>query len=198
MSGPVDGVGRITIPYTVSGQSHECRMYVSDPTLAGSVWNIDIHPSIGGVNDWADAAQALADSISFMLPTGTTVGSALLEEYSATGWLPRDTASVTLTNLTGGASLAAQITLTLRALDFTRPKIVVMDVNNPGPLAFTSPTAGGANVDGFVDQFLGSSATWPRTWAFMTTMHGIFLLPDSFVRATITYNKKLAEERGLK
>lgn len=198
MSGPVDGVGRITIPYTVSGQSHECRMFVADPTLAGSDWVVDLHPDIGGTAVWTNAAQGLADAISYMLPTGTTVGSALLEEYSATGWLPRDTTSVTLTNLSGSIAPAAEITLTLRALDFTRPKIVLLDVNNPGPLAFTSPTAGGANVDGFIDPFLGDSVISGRPWAFMTTMHGIFLLVDSFVRSTITYNKQLAKRRGLK
>src|SRR4029453_1378445 len=98
MSGPTIGIGRITIPYTVDGLPHVSRMYVSDPTLSGSTWTIGVRPDLGGTADWADAAQSFATTLSNILETGTSVGSALLEEYSATGWLPRDTVAVTLPN----------------------------------------------------------------------------------------------------
>lgn len=198
MSGPTTGVGRIVIPYTVSGFDHVCRMYVANPTLSGSDWVIDKHSSIGGTGLFSDAAQGLAEFMSSALATGVTPGTALLEEWSPTGWLPRDTATVTFPALNGGTSFATQLTLTLRADDFTRPKIVLMEVNNPGPLAFPSPTSGGANIDGFIDGFLESGTGANRPWVYMTTMHEIELLDDSFVRSTITYNEQLARKRGLK
>lgn len=197
MSGPVTGIGRITIPYTVTALTHECRMYVWNPTLAGSQWNIDIRPDVGGVADWTLAAQGLADAISFLLATGVTAGTASLEELSGTGWLPRDTTTVTLTNLAGSSSLATQATLTLRDENFTRPKIVVMEINQAGPFKLTSPAAGGANFDGFIDAFLGTSSVAQRPWFFMVNQHGHFLLDNSFVSTTVTYNRKLRRARGL-
>ena len=197
MTEPTAGVGRITIPYAVSGFNHECRMYVSNPTLSGGTWVIDFHPDVGGTSNWASAAQGLADAISWNLGTGTTPGTVLLEEYSATGWLPRDTTTVTLTNLASSPQLASQATLTLRALDFTRPKIVVMEGNFTPPAKINSPTGGGGNQDAWIDGFLGTSSTSGRPWAFMTTMHGIFLLEESFVSATATFNRKLRRARGL-
>lgn len=197
MSGPTTGVGRITIPYTVSGFEHVCRMFVANPTLSGSDWVIDKHSSIGGTGLFSDAAQGLAEFMSSALATGTTPGTALLEEWSPTGWLPRDTATVSFGLLNGSANLATQVTLTLRADDFTRPKIVLMECNNPGPLKLNSPTGGGANLDGFIDGFLESGTGANRPWVYMTTMHEIELLDDSFVSTTITYNKLLRRARGL-
>lgn len=197
MSEPTTGIGRITIPYTVSGMDHDCRMYVANPTLSGAVWRIDANPSVGGTVDWADAAQSFSASISYILATGTTVGAALLEEYSATGWLPRDTATVTMPNLTGSAKLASQCTLTLRVSDFSRPKIVVMEINDQPPLSIDSPTGGGAVMDSFIAEFLSTGALAARPYHVMTNMHEFFLLEDPFVSASLTYNKKLRRARGL-
>jgi len=197
MSGPLLGIGRITVPYTVSGRTHSLRMYVNSPTLAGSTWEIDVRPSVGGTIDWADAAESLANAMSSMLATGVTPGTALLEEYSSTGWLPRDTATVTFPNLTGSSSLASQFTLSLRDSNFTRPKIVLMEVNNPGPLKFTAPDAGGANVDAFVAEFLNTGVTTNRPWFVMANMHGHFLQEEPFISATITYNHRMRKVRGL-
>lgn len=197
MSGPSLGIGRITIPYTVSGIEHVLRMYVSNPSLAGSTWEIDVRPSVGGTIDWADAAESLANAMSSMLATGVTPGTALLEEYSSTGWLPRDTATVTFPNLTGGTSLATQVTLTLRDSNFTRPKIVLMEVNNPGPLKFNAPDAGGANFDAYFAEFLNTGSTANRPWFVMTNQHGFFLQESPYISATVTYNAKLERARGL-
>jgi len=197
MSGPTIGIGRITIPYTVSGLIHVCRMFVDNPTAAGAVWNIDLHPDIGGVADWTAAAQGLADHISSALATGTTPGTAVLEEYQSTGWVPRASVAVTFPNLAGSPNPASQITLTLRSSNFTRPKIVLMEGNAIAPTKFTSPTGGAGGLDGFIDGFLGTSVTSGRPWAFMVNMHGFFLLSSSFVSVTTTYNRKLRRARGL-
>ena len=197
MSEPTIGVGRITIPYLVSGLEHVCRMFVDNPTAAGATYNIGLHPSIGGTADWTGAAQGFADAISSALATGVTPGTALLEEYSATGWIPRDTVAVTFPNLAGNSALASQNTLTLRAMDFTRPKIVLMEVNQDPPYKYNTPTGGPGGLDGMIDPFLGSSSVSGRPWAFMTTMHGIFLLEDDFVSVTGTFNRKLRRARGL-
>lgn len=197
MSGPTLGIGRISIPYTVNSLTHVLRMYVSNPTLSGADWVVDLHPSIGGTSVWTTAAQGLADAFSYIQDGGAAPGTALLEEYASTGWLPRDTASVTLTNKTGTAVLTSQCTLTLRATDYTRPKIVVMEGTLAAPQKITSPTGGSAAADSFIDPFLGSSSVVGRPWAFMTTMHGAFLLSASFVSATVTLNRKLRRARGL-
>lgn len=197
MSEPTIGVGRITIPYTASGLDHVCRMFVDNPTLGGGTWSIGINPVLGGTGDWADAAQGFAEAISSGLATGVTPGTALLEEYSATGWLPRDTTTVTFPNLAGSVALASQITLTLRALDFTRPKIVLMEANQAPPFKYNTPTGGPGGLDGMIDPFLGSSSVALRPWFFMTTMHGIFLLEEDFVSVTGTFNRKLRRARGL-
>lgn len=195
MSEPTTGVGRITIPYTVSGFTHEARMYVDNPTLSGSDWVINKHSSIGGTGLFSDAAQGFAEFVSSILATGVTPGTALLEEYSATGWLPRDTATVSLGLLAGNSNLAGQITLTLRAADFTRPKIVVMEPNQVLPFRFSNPTAGPGGLDGFIDGFLQSGTGANRPWVYMRTMHGIELLDDSFISVSGTYNQKLENAR---
>ena len=197
MSGPTIGIGRISIPYTASGLTHVCRMFVENPTAAGADYNIDLHPDIGGVSDWEVAAQGLADHLSSALATGTTPGTAILEVYSATGWVPLASVAVTFPNLAGNLNSAMQITLTLRSSNFTRPKIVLMEGNAVAPTKFTSPTGGAGGLDGFIDGFLGTSATAGRPWAFMTNMHGFFLLSASFVSVTTTYNRKLRRARGL-
>jgi len=84
MSGPALGIGRITIQYTVSSFPHVCRMYVTNPTLSGADWVVDARPSVGGTLPWDDAAEHLSQTISHILPTGTTPGTALLEELSST------------------------------------------------------------------------------------------------------------------
>lgn len=197
MSGPTIGMGRITIPYTVSSLTHECRMYVDNPTLVGAAWLIGVRPDVGGTSDWADAAQNLSETISYILPTGTTVGTAVLEEYFATGWVPRATVAVTMPNVSGSVALAGQTTLTTRADNFTRPKIVVMEMNNPAPLKITSPTGGGANYDGFIGEFLITGTLPARPYLVMTNMHGFFLSTSPFVSTTLTYNRKLRRARGL-
>lgn len=197
MSEPTIGVGRITIPYTVDGLQHDCRMYVGNPTLTGSDWVVDKHSSIGGTGLFSDAAQGLCEFISFGLETGTTPGTALLEEYSATGWLPRDTATVTFANLSGGAFPATQLTLTLRAFDFTRPKIVLMEHNQNAPFKYSSATGGSGTLDAMIDGFLESGTGANRPWVYMVTMHGIELLDDSFVSVSSTINEKVRRQRGL-
>jgi cytosine/adenosine deaminase-related metal-dependent hydrolase len=197
MSAPNIGIGRIAIPYTVSGLTHVSRMYVTGLALVGSTWEIDVRPTPGGAIDWADAAESLANAMSSMLATGVTPGTALLEEYSSTGWLPRATAAVTFPNLSGSTATASQLTLTLRDTAFKRPKFVLMEVNNPGPLKFTNPTAGGANLDAFFAEFLNVGVTANRPWFVMTNMHESYLQEEPFVSATITYNRKLRRARGL-
>lgn len=197
MSEPTIGIGRITIPYTVSGLEHVCRMFVENPTAAGADYNIGLHPSIGGVADWETAAQSFADALSYSLATGVTPGTAVLDEYTATGWIPKATVAVTFPNLSGNSALAGQITLTLRAMDFTRPKIVLMEPNQALPFKYNTPTGGPGGLDGLIDPFLGSSSVSGRPWAFMTTMHGFFMLVDDFISVTGTYNRKLRRARGL-
>lgn len=197
MSGPSIGIGRITIPYTVSGLNHVSRMYVTQPALAGSVWEIEVRPSVGGNIDWADAAEALANCMSSALPTGATPGTALLEEYSATGWLPRSTAAVTFPNLAGSANLAMQITLTLRDSNFTRPKQVLMEGNQVAPAKYTTPTGGAGGLDGYIAEFLNTGSTANRPWFVMTNQHGFFLQESPFVSVTLTFNRKLRRARGL-
>jgi len=197
MSGPSTGIGRITQPYTVSGLTHVCRMYVANPTLSAGTWRIDANPLVGGNADWADAADSFAATLSYMLATGVTPGTALLEEYSATGWLPRDTHTTTFPNLSGSTSQASQLTLTLRDSNFTRPKIVLMEVNNPGPLKFNNPGDGGANVDDFIEEFLASGSLSVRPYHMMVNQHEFFLQDDPFVSATITYNHRIRKARGL-
>lgn len=197
MSGPSLGIGRITVPYTVSGLTHVLRMYVANPTLAGSTWEIDVRPSVGGTIDWADAAESLANAMSSALATGVTPGTAVLEEYSSTGWLPRATAAVTFPNLSGNVNLAAQMTVTLRDSNFTRPKIVLMEHNQPAPTKFTSPTGGSGGADAFIAEFLNTGSTANRPWFVMTNQHGFFLQESPFVSFTTTYNRKLRRARGL-
>lgn len=197
MSGPLLGIGRITIPYVVSGLTHVLRMLVDNPTLSGSDWIVDKRPDIGGTGLFSDAAQGLAEFMSSALATGVTPGTALLEEYSATGWLPRDTATVTFPNLAGNSNLAGQITLTLRDTNFTRPKIVLMEPNQTLPFKFLSPTGGAGGLDGFIDGFLEGGTGANRPYVYMVNQHGFFLQENSFVSVTGTYNRKLRRARGL-
>ena len=197
MSGPSIGIGRITIPYNVSGLPHDCRMFVDSPTLSGSDWLIGVRPDVGGTMDWADAAQNLSEALSNILPTGTTVGSAKLEEWSATGWLLHATVSVTMPNLAGSAKLASQETVTLRSSVNTRPKIVVMEMNQDPPFKLTSPTAGAGGNDAFLGEFLISGTLPARPYLVMVDHHGFFLTSSPFVSATATFNRKLRRARGL-
>lgn len=197
MPTPEIGMGRITVPYTVSGLTHVCRMYVANPTLSGADWVIDARPSVGGTLPWDDAAEHLSQTISSILATGTTPGTAVLEEYFSTGWVPRATASVTMPNLAGSANLAAQMTLSLRDTNFTRPKIVVMEGNQVSPSKITTPTGGAGGMDAFVAEFLSTGTLGARPWIVMVNMHGFFLETNPFISATWTYNRKLRRARGL-
>lgn len=197
MSGPTIGIGRITIPYTVNGLTHVTRMYVANPTLVGSDWVIDVRPSIGGTVVWTAAADHLAETMSNILATGVTPGTALLEEYSATGWLPRATDSVTFPNLAGNSNIAAEMISTFRDSNFTRPKIVVMEMNQIAPFKSTSPTGGAGGQDAFIAEFLSTGSLTARPWVVMTNQHGFHLATDPFVSFTTTYNRKLRRARGL-
>lgn len=197
MSGPTLGIARITQPYTVSGLTHVCRMYCTNPQLVAGVWRVDARPSLGGDANWEAVADSFAATLSYMLATGVTPGTALFEELSSTGWLPRDTHTTTFPNLSGSTATASQMTLTLRDTNFTRPKIVLMEVNNPGPLKFTSPGAGGANVDDFIEEFTSAGSLSANPYAMMVNQHEFFLQDSPFVSATITYNRKIRRARGL-
>lgn len=197
MSGPSVGIGRITIPYTVNGLNHVTRMYVSNPTLVGSDYVIDVRPSIGGTVVWTAAADHLAEAMSNILATGVTPGTALLEEYTGTGWVPLSTDSVTFPNLSGNSNLAAEMVTTFRDSNFTRPKIVVMEMNQTAPTKFTSPTGGAGGQDAFIAEFLSTGSLTARPWVVMTNQHGFFLAANPFISFTTTYNRKLRRARGL-
>lgn len=197
MSGPALGIGRITVPYTISALTHESRMYVTNPTLSGSDWVIDRRPSVGGTVNWEDAAQDYADAISYLMPAGVGAGTALLEELSSTGWLLRATVAVTLPNASAGVNVATQVTLTLRDTNFTRPKIVVMEGNEPAPQKITAPAGGSATFDSFVAEFLSTGSGAARPYVVMVNQHEFFLAENPFVSAVITLNRKLRRARGV-
>jgi len=197
MSGPTVGIGRIVIPYTVSGLTHVCRMYVSNPTLSGGNWVIDLNPDYGGTSAWTNFADGLAAAMSSCLATGVTPGTAILEELLGTGFVPRDTHAVTFPNLSGNTNFASEITLTLRDRNFTRPKIVLMECNQVAPAKYTSPTGGAGGLDAFIDPFLGSTVVAAAPYQAMVNHHEFFLLNSSFVSVTLTYNRKLRRARGL-
>lgn len=197
MSEPTIGVGRITIPYTASGLNHVARMYVANPTLTGAVYNIDNRPSLGGTVLWSTAAQHFAETLSNILATGVTPGTALLEEYFSTGWIPLATATVTFPNLSGNVLVAGEMIMTLRASDFTRPKMVTMEHNQIAPFKTTSPTGGAGGQDAYVSQFLSTGTLGARPWIVMTTMHGVHLATNPFISFTTTFNRKLRKARGL-
>lgn len=197
MSGPSIGIGRITVPYTVVGLTHACRMYVSNPTLSGGQWVIDQRPGAGTPILWSAAASDLAAAMSSCLATGVTPGTALLEEFSATGWLPRDTAAVTFPNLSGNTNAASQLTITFRDTNFTRPKIVLMEHNQTAPTKYTSPTGGAGGLDAMIGEFLSTGSGTARPYLVMTNQHEFFLQTSPFVSVTTTYNRKLRRARGL-
>lgn len=196
MSGPALGIGRITIPYTVSGLTHESRVYCYNPQSSGGSWVIDLRPSVGGTINWGIAADAYSQTLSHILGTGVTVGTAVLEEWSSTGWLLRATGTVTMPNLSGPLTLAAQTTMTLRDTNFTRPKIVVMETNVPPPAKYSSPLAGGATYDAFHAEFLSTGTLGGKPYDWMTNQHGFFLSTSPFVSTRLTYNRKLERARG--
>jgi hypothetical protein len=172
-------------------------MYVDSPTLSGSDWVINKRPSVGGTVDWKDAANDLASAISYVLATGVTPGTALLEEYAATGWLPRDTFAVSFPNLAGNINFASEMTVSLRDSNFTRPKIVVLEVNQIAPFKSTSPTGGAGGQDSFITEFLSTHVGAAAPWVTMVNMHGFFLAENPFISFTTTYNEKLERARGL-
>lgn len=197
MSGPTIGIGRISVPYTVSGLTHVTRMYVSTPTLSGGTYVITKRPSIGGTNNWVSAAEDFAKALSYVLAVGTTPGNAVLEEYSATGWLPLASTPVTFPNLNGTPFLAGQLTMTLRDSNYTRPKIVIMEGSQPPPNKFTSPTGGSGDQDNFVAQFQSGGSLSFLPWAFMVNQHDFFLQTNPYISLTLTFNRKLRRARGL-
>jgi len=197
MSGPSIGIGRITVPYTASGLVHVSRMYVSNPTLSGSDWVIDKRPDVGGTVVWEDAANDYASAISNVLATGVTPGTAVLEEYTATGWIPRATFAPSFPNLAGNVNPAAEMVVTLRDTNFTRPKIVVMEHNQIAPTKYTSPTGGAGGADNFIAEFLSTHVGAAAPYVVMVNQHGFFLNTSPFISFTTTYNRKLRRARGL-
>jgi hypothetical protein len=172
-------------------------MYVANPTLVGMDYLIDKRPSNPGAESWQTAAQHLAETVSFILPTGTTPGTALLEEFTGVAWIPLATVSVTFPNLAGGVNLASQLTLSLRDSNFTRPKVVVMEQNQGAPFKTVSPTGGSGGADSFVAEFTSGGTLGARPWIVMVNQHGFFLATAPFISFTTTYNRKLRRARGL-
>lgn len=197
MPTPITGQGRISIPYTVTGLVHTAQYYVAAPTLAAGVYSIPLRPSVGGAATFAVCADALAANMSITLEIGTTAGDAVLSIFDGTLWNPVASEVVGLTQLVGTATLASQLTVTLRDEQFHHIKPTVMECNQPTPNHFESATGGSPSLDGFIQEFTQNFTFPTPPFYFVQSIWGQYIRVSPFVATTITYNRKLRKARGL-
>lgn len=188
MPAQATGAGRIKIPYVPSSVDHVFQMFVGEITGSGPGFSIPKRPEVGGTGDWRDAAQDLADTLSYVLPTGTVFGSAVLEQFDGLAYLPIGSVTVTAANLNGGAFGATGATASFHDQAFHVMKPIVFDVNIAAPFRFLTPTGGNGNFDNYLKEFTEDFTLTDAPYLYMQSSWGEFIREGGFIACTNDLN----------
>lgn len=199
MSTPLSATGRIVIPYTVSNLLHQAHFYVRNPTLVGSVYQINSRATDANDTLWTDAADGLVESMSYLLPaTVTAFSDAVLQIISGTIWNPVSTFTPTATlHLSGSYHPGEQGTLVLRDVNFKKVKVVMMEGNQTIPWHWVDLASMTTEAANFAKQFTSSYTVSHAPYLWMVGRGDQYLRTSSLVGFTIALNRKIRRARGI-
>jgi len=191
--------GRIIIPYQVDSVfTHRIYAYVRNPQLVGAVYNVNSRTTDANDTQWDWAASGLAETISYMLPIGSTFGTMILQLRSGSVWTPVASFTFAGTNHAAGTLWpASQFTLSLRDTLFRRVKVVLLDANYGSLAKSTDPTAGPAQADNFMAQFTSAGAVGSKPYAWMVGRGNTYLAASPIISWVSATNRKMRRARGL-
>jgi len=186
---------RITGSYNVSGLLHKARMFVkSDGSISSGV--NQIQDRTGTSLDWSLAAHQWSKTWTRILNNATTLPDLVLEQKVGLIWVPVQFTSPS-NELQADATLpTTQVTLTLRATNNDKLKVVVLDTTQAAPQHFAGRPSASSNIQVFTDHFLsGGNAADP--YMVMVSESNHYLNTAPFVGLTITLNRRVRRARGL-
>lgn len=197
MATPLIPTARIRFPTVEGGLTHVSHFYVRNATAVGSTWNINTRATDANDLDWVNAAQGLADALSYAYGTARTAGAVSLEQLSGGVWVPLAFTTVTLTNKVGGGLDAEQITMTFRDKTNKKVKVIILEGNQAPPQHLVDPAAGDANFDNLIKQFMSTFTVTNAPYNWLVGRNNQYLATSPFVAATVTLNRKVRRARGL-
>lgn len=195
----LSAVGRIVIPYTVSGLTHTLHAYVRNPQLVGGNWLINSRATDANDTDWTDAAEALEYCISYVMDDAAVFGTQVLETLEDNAWIPRASNTYPNANGSGTAIEGSQATFVFRDVTFRKVKIVVMEGITSIPAHATTINTAYTNPwDLMLREFTPAHtiSTSPYTW-LVGRANQYLNAGSPFVSWTTTYNRKVRRARGL-
>lgn len=195
----VTGMGRIVVPYVISGLVHKFRLFCKQPTVGGTTYQIWSRTATGPNLDWEPVAEDMAAMLSNVLPGGTTPQAAYLEKWTGTVWQLLEVHTVTLPNLSGAEAPGWQFTAVFRDTGNEKLKAVIMEPPYSNAFHWTTLLGGAAIFDAFLKEWneTTKTLTYPP-WNWATSHRQVFVHGTSpFVGGTTTLNRKVRRARGL-
>ena len=197
MSQPLVATGRLKVQITVNSLIHTLHAYVRNIQTAGSSFNINSRATDSNDLDWKDAAEGWFESLTYAAPAGITASDITLEQLVSLVWTPLATFTPTVSNESGTALPAGQITLVLRDKLFKKVKVLFLEGNQGAPQHWNSPTGGNAAMQNFTKQWLSTFTVTHAPYNWQVGRSNQFLAASPFVGYTVALNRKLRRRRGL-
>ncbi len=196
MSQPLIATGRLLWTYTYSGITHKLIAYVRNVQAVGGSWNINSRTTDANDLLWTLAAEALEQSVSYLLANSVAGGDVLLQTLAAGVWNTLATYSPVTSHAVGTTVPVAQSTMVLRDTNFKKVKVVVMEPNQAAPQHWVSPLGGDANMDNFTKQWMSTFTVSNAPYNWQVGRGNQYLSTSPFIGITVTLNKKLRRARG--
>ncbi len=197
MSTPLSALGRIVQPYTIDGLTHLVHAYVRNPQVSAGQWKINTRSTDANDLNWEDAADALAESLSYLMALATTPGTAELQTYASGIWTVRSTHSVALTHKAGTYIKSSQATMVLRDINFKKVKVVLIEGIPQPPSHFTTAATGFTDFDNYMKQWLSNFTVTNAPYSWQVGRGNQYLNTSGFVGFTTSLNRKIRRARGL-
>ncbi len=199
MSVPLSATGRITLPYTISGNLHKFRVYCRNPQVAGATYNINSRPVDANDMDWHDAVHDLAEAFSWLMPTGWTLGSPFLEHQTGGIWTVLDTFVPTYTNhYSSDPALGWQFTLVFRDVLLKKLKWTAIEGNAAALVHYPAYSAiVETRYQNFSKEFMSTHTLTNAPYTWVVSRGNQYINTAPFVGLTVTTNKRARRRRGL-
>jgi hypothetical protein len=193
----VTGMARITMPYTVDGFNHKCRLYGRNVQPVSGSFNINSRATDANDQVWTDAAAGMEYAVSALLPSAATYSPFLLEKWDGSVWEPLANTTIAPTNVTGSYVKASQITLTFKDTALEKLKLVVVEGTEALAQKFRSPTGGDSAMDICIAEFLSTHVGTHAPYVWAVSHRDLYLSSSPFVSASVWPNRKIARRRGV-
>lgn len=196
MPAPVNRTGRIELQYVVDGLPHSMFVNVRNIQVGGTSFRINTRATDSNDLNWEDAADGLAESVSYLMGSAAVAGNAVLEELSGVTWVPKSVHATSLTHKTGSYGPAAQWTQTMRDKLFYIVKVQLMEPAVGVPfrtVGLYGTTSGWRSCQ---IQFTKDFTVTNAPWNWMVGLSDQYLLDDPIIAATATLNRKERKRRG--